>query len=54
MSISRRIKQLLYAINQKNDVKYTVIYTLKIDGKNERYTREIDVMNRLMEIYKTG
>lgn len=56
MNIKQNIKQLLYALEKQNkvDVQYSVVHSLKIDGEYERYTSELDVMKRLMQVYKVG
>ncbi len=56
MNVKQCIKKLLFAIekDKKADVQYSVIYGLKIDGEYERYTSELDVMKRLIEVHKNG
>lgn len=56
MNVRQNIKQLLHAIENQNkvDVQYNVVYSLKIDGEYERYVSELDVMKRLMQVYKVG
>lgn len=53
MNVKQNIKQLLYALEKQNkvNVQYSVVYSLKIDGEYERYTSELDVMKRLMQVY---
>lgn len=56
MNVKQNIKKILYALEKQNkvDVQYSVVHSLKIDGEYERYTSELDVMKRLIEVYKTG
>ena len=56
MNVRQNIKQLLYALEKQNkvDVQYSVVYSLKINGEYERYVSELDVMKRLMQVYKVG
>ncbi len=56
LNVKQCIKKLLFAIekDKKADVQYSVIYGLKIDGEYERYTSELDVMKRLIEVHKNG
>ncbi len=56
MNVKQNIKKLLYAIQKENkvDVQYSVIYGLRVDGEYERYTSELSVMKRLIEVYKNG